>query len=153
MAHGASARSSAATRRQGEGHDTGPALGGGWTLSTFRVTVGLQALAIFTQAITAGLVVAGRPGAKPLHGTTATFALLTALLTLVAAILVWKPGGGSARFTIPSAVLIVVMVVQSILGGNHVKAVHVPLGVALFGGVVVVAVQAWSGPRARSARS
>jgi hypothetical protein len=113
----------------------------------------VQVLAIFVQAITAGLVVAGRPGAKPLHGTTATVTLLVGLLTLVAAILVWKPGGGSARFTVPSAILLVLLVVQSILGGNHVKAVHVPLGVALFGGVVVVALQAWSGPRARSGRS
>ncbi|MGW5360437.1 hypothetical protein [Actinopolymorpha pittospori] len=153
MAHGASAQPSAATRRPGEGHDTGSVPGQGWTFSTFRVMVGLQVLAIFVQAITAGLVVAGRPGAKPLHGTTATVALLVGLLTLVAAILVWKPGGGSARFTVPSAVLLVLLVVQSILGGNHVKAVHVPLGVALFGGVVVVALQAWSGPRARSVRS
>ncbi|MGW0228750.1 hypothetical protein ACWDWO_10595 [Actinopolymorpha singaporensis] len=117
-----------------------------WTFTTFRTLVALQAVAIFVQAITAGMIVAGRSGAKDLHGGTATLAFAFSLLTLVAAILVWKPGGGSPRIIVPSTVMLVLIVVQAILGGSHQKLVHVPLGVALFGGVIVMAMRAWSRP-------
>ncbi len=131
----------------------GPGAGGAagapakpWTFTAFRTLVALQAVAIFVQAITAGMVVAGRSGAKDLHGGTATLAFAFALLTVVAAILVWKPGGGSARTIVPSAVMLVLVVVQAVLGGEHQKLVHVPLGVALFGGVIVMVMRAWSRP-------
>ncbi|GAA2755716.1 hypothetical protein [Actinopolymorpha rutila] len=117
-----------------------------WPFTAFRTLVALQSVAIFVQAITAGMIVAGRSGAKDLHGGTATLAFAFSLLTLVAAILVWKPGGGSARIIVPSAVMLVLIAVQAVLGGAHQKLVHVPLGVALFGGIIVMVMQAWSRP-------
>ncbi|MFD2079289.1 hypothetical protein SAMN05421678_11515 [Actinopolymorpha cephalotaxi] len=117
-----------------------------WPFTAFRTLVALQAVAIFVQAITAGMIVAGRSGAKDLHGGTATLAFAFSLLTVVAAILVWKPGGGPARIIVPSAVMLVLVVVQAVLGGEHQKLLHVPLGVALFGGIIVMVMRAWSRP-------
>ncbi|MET9022169.1 hypothetical protein ABZV93_19520 [Actinopolymorpha sp. NPDC004070] len=125
---------------------TASAPGKAWTFTAFRTLVALQAVSIFVQAITAGMVVAGRSGAKDLHGGTATLAFAFSLLTVVAAILVWKPGGGSARVIVPSAIMLVLIVVQAVLGGEHQKLLHVPLGVALFGGVIVMVMRAWSRP-------
>ncbi|MEU7863773.1 hypothetical protein [Nonomuraea sp. NPDC049141] len=101
-----------------------------------RVMAIVQAAAFLTQAITAGQLLSS-PGGRALHAATAIAALAAGVLNLIAAILVWRPGGGSARFVGSAAFTLAITVAQAALGMAHVKALHVPLGVLLFGGSVM----------------
>ncbi|GAB3718977.1 hypothetical protein GCM10027598_31210 [Amycolatopsis oliviviridis] len=51
----------------------------------------------------------------------------------LSAILVWRPGGASAKPILPAVVFLGLTLAQVFLGIAHVTAVHVPLGVLLFG--------------------
>ena len=101
-----------------------------------RVMAILQAAAFLTQAVTAGQLLSS-PGGRVLHAATAIAALAVGVLNLIAAILVWRPGGGSARFVGTAAFTLAITVAQAALGVAHVKALHVPLGVLLFSGSVM----------------
>ncbi|SNT00278.1 hypothetical protein SAMN05216276_102194 [Streptosporangium subroseum] len=111
-----------------------------------RVTIALQTAALLIQAITAGLLLS-TPDGRMLHGASALAVAVTSLLHLGAAILVWRPGGGSARAILPAAMLLVFTLVQMVLGMAHMKALHVPIGVLMFGASVMQLVQIWSSPR------
>ncbi|MFG1704436.1 hypothetical protein ACFLIM_14695 [Nonomuraea sp. M3C6] len=62
-----------------------------------RVAVAAQAVAIMAQAVTAGLLLS-TSGGRSAHALTAVIVTVTALGQLMAAILVWRPGGGPGRF-------------------------------------------------------
>jgi hypothetical protein len=100
-----------------------------------RVAIAVQAATILIQAITAGLLLS-TPDGRALHGLSAIGVLLAGVLHLVVAIMVWRPGGGSARVIAPAAGLLVATFVQMALGMAHVKMLHVPLGVLMFGAAV-----------------
>ncbi|MFD1539271.1 hypothetical protein [Nonomuraea guangzhouensis] len=110
---------------------------------TMRITVILQAAAMLTQAITAGLLMSS-PDGRALHGVTAVVAVAAGAIQLLMAILVWRPGGGSPRYVVNSTFLLVLTLAEAALGDTHVPAVHVPLGVLLFGGSVVLLSRVWS---------
>ncbi|NRQ40816.1 hypothetical protein HII36_54780 [Nonomuraea sp. NN258] len=111
-----------------------------------RVAVALQAATLLVQAITAGLLLSS-PSGRMLHSVAAIAVVVAGLLHLVAAILVWRPGGGSARGIAPAVGLLVVTVVQMALGMAHMKALHVPLGVVMFAGSVLQLSRLWTGRR------
>jgi hypothetical protein len=111
-----------------------------------RVTIALQTAALLIQAITAGLLLS-TPDGRMLHGVSALAVAVTSLLHLGAAILVWRPGGGSARAIPPAAMLLVFTLVQMVLVMAHMKALHVPIGVLMFGASVMQLGQIWSSPR------
>jgi hypothetical protein len=111
-----------------------------------RVTIALQTAALLIQAITAGLLLS-TPDGRMLHGVSALAVAVTSLLHLGAAILVWRPGGGSARAIPPAVMLLVFTLVQMVLGMAHMKALHVPIGVLMFGASVMQLGQIWSSPR------
>ncbi|MBF8185801.1 hypothetical protein ITP53_08610 [Nonomuraea sp. K274] len=100
-----------------------------------RAAVVLHVVALLFQAVTAGMLLS-TPGGRSLHMASAVALLVVGILHLLAAILVWRPGGGSAAFIVPAALLLVLTVVQAVLGEMGVKTVHLPLGVLLFGGGV-----------------
>ncbi|GIH75665.1 hypothetical protein [Planobispora longispora] len=116
-------------------------------LPLLRAAVALQAVAILVQAITAGLLLSS-PGGRTLHAASAGVLLLAGLLHLAAAVLVWRPGGGPPRAIAPAAGLLVATLVEMALGMAHLKALHVPVGVLMFGGSVVRLVQVWADRRA-----
>ncbi len=66
---------------------------------------------------------------------------LLALLQVVLIVLVWRRGRGSGWLAIASLGLLLPVLVQSVLGMTGQVAVHVPLGVAIFGlvGTLLVA--------------
>ncbi|SDJ97685.1 hypothetical protein [Nonomuraea jiangxiensis] len=107
-----------------------------WTVRALRAVVVLHVIALLAQAVTAGLLLSS-PGGRPLHLASAIAVTVLGLLHLVLAILVWRPGGGPAKFVPLAASMLVFTVVAAALGMAHVKAVHVPLGVMLFGGGVM----------------
>ncbi|GAA3108149.1 hypothetical protein [Streptosporangium carneum] len=119
-------------------------------LPALRVMLALQTVALLLQAITAGLLLS-TPGGRGLHNASAGVVLVTALLYLVVAILVWRPGGGSPRAVAPAVAMVVLVLAQAMLGALHMKALHVPLGVLMFGGSLVQLVQVLLARRAVAA--
>ncbi|MER5731594.1 hypothetical protein ABT084_25220 [Streptomyces sp. NPDC002138] len=97
-----------------------------------QVAIGLQTLAIFFQAATAGLLLSSSVG-ELLHGIGARVMYGMSMLYVIAAVLAWRPGGGSPRPILYASGFLVLASVQVVLGIAHVASVHVPLGVLMFG--------------------
>jgi heme A synthase len=102
-------------------------------MTTFlRVTVALQTVALFLAPVTAGLLLT-TPDGHVLHSASAYTVWVVAVVQVVAAVLVWRPGGGSPRVVLYAVVFLGLVTAQVFLGIAHVTTVHVPLGVLLFG--------------------
>ncbi|MFD0260980.1 hypothetical protein ACFV4M_22480 [Kitasatospora indigofera] len=97
-----------------------------------RIAIALQTLAIFFQATTAGLLLSTSYG-EVLHSVGARVMYGATMLYLLAAILAWRPGGGSPRPVLHSTGFLLLASVQVVLGVAHRPALHVPLGVLMFG--------------------
>ncbi|MFC4059551.1 hypothetical protein ACFOWE_14705 [Planomonospora corallina] len=97
-----------------------------------RVVVALQTVALFAAPVTAGLLLSS-PSGHVLHSASAYTVFAVAVLHLVAAVLAWRPGGGSPRPVLYAAGFLGFVLAQVALGIAHVKTLHVPLGVLLFG--------------------
>jgi hypothetical protein len=65
------------------------------------------------------------------------------LAQLVAAVLVWRPGRGAGWPALVGLAILLLGFVQSAMGGSGVLAVHVPLGMVVFGLSVWLLVWAW----------
>ena len=126
----------------------------GWIVGLMRLVVTLWAVLVFIQPVLAGQFLDGNDDLVSVHGMNAAFVLLTALVMLVAAVLLWRPGHGVAWPVGASTLLLVLAFVQSVLGNSGLLAVHVPLGVLLFGSAVAMLGWAWSaGIRVRRSRA
>ncbi|GAA1520441.1 hypothetical protein GCM10009677_62060 [Sphaerisporangium rubeum] len=97
-----------------------------------RVVILVQTLAVFSAPVTAGLLLTS-PAGRPLHSASAYTVFAVAVLHLVTAILLWRPGGGSPRPILYAAGFLALTLAQVALGIAHMKALHIPLGVLLFG--------------------
>lgn len=97
-----------------------------------QIATALQTLAIFFQAATAGLLLSTSYG-ELLHGVGARVMYAATMLYVLAAILAWRPGGGSPRPILYSSGFLVLASIQVVLGIAHKPALHVPLGVLMFG--------------------
>ncbi|MFF9853901.1 hypothetical protein [Streptomyces litmocidini] len=113
-----------------------------------RVSIALQTLTIFFQAATAGLLLTS-PQGELLHGVGARVMYGATMLYVLAAVLAWKPGGGSPRPVLYSTGFLVLASVQVVLGIAHEPSLHVPLGVLMFGLSVLDLGRVLSGRRAR----
>ncbi|RSO44267.1 hypothetical protein DMH15_09490 [Streptomyces sp. WAC 06725] len=100
--------------------------------SFLRTAICLQALALFLQAVSTGLLLTS-PYGEVLHGVGARVMYGTSMLYVLAAVLAWKPGGGSPRPVWHATGFLVLASVQVVLGIAHVPSVHLPLGVLMFG--------------------
>ncbi|MEU1816799.1 hypothetical protein ABZ543_16580 [Streptomyces roseifaciens] len=101
--------------------------------STFlQITIALQTLTIFLQAVSAGLLLTSSYG-ETLHSVGARVMYGASMLYVLAAVLAWKPGGGSPRAVWHASGILVLASVQVVLGIAHVPSVHLPLGVLMFG--------------------
>ncbi|MEV6212826.1 hypothetical protein [Kitasatospora sp. NPDC051914] len=109
-----------------------PTTAGHRGLTFVQIAVGLQTLAIFFQAATAGLLLSSSYG-ETLHSVGARVMYGASMLYVIAAVLAWRPGGGSPRPILYSSGFLVLASVQVVLGVAHELALHVPLGVAMFG--------------------
>lgn len=102
----------------------------------------LTGLAILAQAVFAGMFLGGAAGMRDVHGAGSLVVLVLSVIQLVVAVLYWRPWRGSGFPALASVVLVVAVVVQSITGDSGVTAVHVPLGMLMFGLAVWLAVWA-----------
>ncbi|MEU9228150.1 hypothetical protein AB0D40_27735 [Streptomyces massasporeus] len=101
--------------------------------STFlQISIGLQTLTIFLQAVSAGLLLTSSYG-EVLHSVGARVMYGASMLYLLAAVLAWKPGGGSPRPVWYATGFLALASVQVVLGIAHVPSLHLPLGVLMFG--------------------
>ena len=123
----------------------------GWAVWTLRALTTLVTALILVQPVLAGLFVTGDVGMLEMHSMTASILVAVIFLQLVAAILVWRPGRGPAWPAGACAALFVTAELQSGMGYARLVAVHIPLGVLLFGLSVALLVAVWS-PRVRRSR-
>ncbi|MFD3804921.1 hypothetical protein ACFWSF_28865 [Streptomyces sp. NPDC058611] len=97
-----------------------------------QVAIALQTSALFFQAATAGLLLSSAYGAA-LHDVGSRVMYGASMLYVLAAILAWRPGGGSPRPVLYASGFLVLASVQVVLGIAHVASLHVPLGILMFG--------------------
>ncbi|MFD4867105.1 hypothetical protein [Streptomyces sp. NPDC058412] len=97
-----------------------------------QVAIALQTASLFFQAATAGLLLSSSHG-ELLHGVGARVMYGASMLYVLAAVLAWRPGGGSPRPILYASGFLVLASVQVVLGIARVPSVHVPLGVLMFG--------------------
>ncbi|CAM5520505.1 hypothetical protein SAVIM338S_03931 [Streptomyces avidinii] len=97
-----------------------------------QVSIALQTLTLFFQAVSAGLLLSTSYG-EALHGVGARVMYGASMLYVLAAVLAWRPGGGSPRPIAYASGFLLLASVQVILGIAHMPALHVPLGVLMFG--------------------
>ncbi|MFI5668031.1 hypothetical protein [Streptomyces sp. NPDC051704] len=121
-----------ADRATEDGTTEGRAPADGRTGTFLRVSIALQTLALFFQAATAGLLLSTSYG-ETLHGVGARVMYGASMLYVLAAVLAWRPGGGSPRPILYASGFLALASVQVVLGIAHVPALHVPLGVLMFG--------------------
>ncbi|MFI6448319.1 hypothetical protein [Kitasatospora sp. NPDC050543] len=101
-------------------------------LTFVQVAIALQTLAIFFEAVTAGLLLSSSQG-EVLHSAGARVMYGASMLYVLAAVLAWRPGGGAARPILYASGFLVLASVQVVLGIAHRPALHVPLGILMFG--------------------
>lgn len=104
-----------------------------------RIVAVLLAAVMLLQPVWAGLFITGQVSYLGAHGTGAFVALVLVATQFAAAVLLWRPGHGSGVPVLFSAIELVVLVTQVALGGARALAVHIPLGVALFGTTLLFA--------------
>lgn len=100
--------------------------------SFLQIAIALQTLTIFLQAVSAGLLLTSSYG-ETLHGVGARVMYAASMLYVLAAVLAWKPGGGSPRPVWHASGFLVLASVQVVLGIAHIPSLHLPLGVLMFG--------------------
>jgi hypothetical protein len=96
-----------------------------------------------TQAVLAGGFLSGHYGLLNLHALGADATGTMAIVQTIAAVLMWRPGGGPGWPALASGTLFAVEGVQIGLGYGRVLAVHVPLGTAIIACVALMLVWAW----------
>ncbi|MFI6764533.1 hypothetical protein [Streptomyces sp. NPDC050355] len=97
-----------------------------------QVAIALQTAAVLFQAVTAGLLLSSFHG-EVLHSAGARVMYGASMLYVLAAVLAWRPGGGSPRPVLYASGFLVLASVQVALGIAHLPSLHVPLGVVMFG--------------------
>ncbi|MFJ9855132.1 hypothetical protein [Streptomyces sp. NPDC101150] len=100
--------------------------------SFLQIAIALQTLTVFLQAVSAGLLLTSSYG-ETLHSAGARVMYGASMLYVLAAVLAWRPGGGSPRPVWYASGFLVLASVQVVLGIAHVPSVHLPLGVLMFG--------------------
>ena len=103
-----------------------------WPLVTLRVTAALVALLAATQPFLAGGFLQGFYPLLDAHMMAAMILATAVLLSVGAALLLWRLGGGPSLFAVRYLVLLVCCVAQISLGFSRVLILHIPLGVGIF---------------------
>ncbi|MFE6777141.1 hypothetical protein [Streptomyces sp. NPDC057702] len=115
-----------------------------------KATTAFLATSLLVQGITAGQLMSSADG-KSLHHATGPLVTAALVLQTLAAVLVWRADRRTVRYLVVTLVLLVLTSVQFVAGGNGDVALHVPLGVALFGAGAVLMTQVWTARPARAA--
>ncbi len=98
--------------------------------TTLKAALALQTLALLFQAGTAGALLVSSQGAL-LHDAGSRVMYGASMLYVIAAVVAWRPGGGSPRPILYASGLLVLASAQVALGVAHLPEYHVPLGVLM----------------------
>jgi hypothetical protein len=105
-----------------------------------RVVVLLHTALILAQAAFAGQFLAGDGAWVRVHEANAGIIHMVGFFQLVLAVLVWRPGRGPGWPALASLALLLAEELQLGFGYARILALHVPLGVAIFGLAVAILV-------------
>ncbi|CRK57153.1 hypothetical protein [Alloactinosynnema sp. L-07] len=113
------------------------------TLWVFRVLCALQFIQLAMQPILAGMFLNGQYSALGMHSSSGGIMMVTGVLQLVAAVVLWRPGRIAGWPIGVAAALLVAELVQLTAGHSRAMALHLPLGTALIIGSLLVTGWAW----------
>ncbi|WP_051819891.1 hypothetical protein [Streptomyces flavochromogenes] len=102
-----------------------------------RTTAAAQTAVLLAQAVSAGLLLASVPLGRTAHGAMAGAVLSAVVLHLLAAVAAWRKGAVGGRTVLHGLPLLLFTFAQAALGFAHVRELHVPLGVLMFGASVM----------------
>ncbi|MFF5290637.1 hypothetical protein [Paractinoplanes globisporus] len=114
-----------------------------WTRWPLRITASVAALLLFDQAVYAGQFLAGTFPALHTHRENATFAGIAVLVAGAAAALVRWPGRGPVWPLFAFLGLFGLIAAQIALGFLRILALHIPLGVLIILGGLLLAAWSW----------
>jgi hypothetical protein len=101
--------------------------------AALRLVLRLLALLVFAQAVFAGLFLDGNATWRRWHEVNGMLLIpLLTLLVVVLAVVLWR-SGGPGWMALAGVALLLAVIVQNAMGQSGRVAVHVPLGVAIFG--------------------
>ena len=98
----------------------------------------IQAVLVCAQPIFAGISLDGNEIGLALHGWTALIIWGVVLILLVLSILWWRPGRGPGWAPIVTGVIFIAAVLQPFAAVWGIFAVHLPLGVAIVVGSLLL---------------
>lgn len=107
-------------------------------LRVFQVTALVFVIDTLVQAVLAGLFVTGDVGLLGLHNANAQLLSAVLIVETVAAVAVWRTKQSSMLPPCICAVLIIAVAGQQVAGHARLLIVHIPLGVSIFGGAMVL---------------
>jgi hypothetical protein len=120
------------------------------TLWLLRAVITVHLVAVLCQPVFAGMFLTGDIDAITVHGTIGS--LLAAVdLLVIGATLLYVLGGRGKLWVLPvSVVLFLAVGFQIGMGYSRQLQLHVPLGVAIVTGTVLMAIWVWSPSAARA---
>lgn len=124
------------------------------TVRAIQVLLRVLAVLVFAQPVFAGLLLDGQETWRDWHGLNgmAVIPLLT-LVLIVLATVAWRAGHAPGWMPLVGVGMLVVLVVQNVVGSISVLWLHVPLGVAILGGLGTLMARVQALPAARAGRS
>src|ERR1700730_13262269 len=105
-------------------------------LKNYRTVVLINLVVIFTQFSLAGQMLSGRVSAFTIHGFTGVLLVLIALVQAVLSMGLKAKSIGPTWLVLANVGIIVAEAIEAACGHFHYLAVHVPLALAIFGGVM-----------------
>jgi hypothetical protein len=105
-------------------------------LTVFRTGAIAQAILFIVQAAFAGSLLAGSAEASRMHELTAKVLVLLAIFQCGAAIALRVKRDAPPSIVVTSVLLVLAEVLEFAAGHFHQVALHVPLGVGIFGGAL-----------------
>jgi hypothetical protein len=130
-----------------ENHPRGPR----WTAGLLCLLLTTQAAMVVAQPVLIGRYLDGNFDQLASHSLNGSVLPAVAMLGIGAAAVHWLVGRGRFWPVPATALLIPVEGMQLAAGYSHSLAIHIPLGTAIVGFAVFLAVWSWT-PRARHAR-
>jgi hypothetical protein len=105
-------------------------------LSVLRVVLLIHLLAVIAQATLAGMFISGSGVALSWHEMTARGLVGICLLQIVIMVLLRVRGGCSTWMVISATAILLAEVLETYSGYRGILAVHVPLALGIFGGIM-----------------
>ncbi|MEZ0092939.1 hypothetical protein [Streptacidiphilus sp. EB129] len=117
-----------------------------WAHLVFRAAAGVAALLAVTQPFLAGGFLQGDYSLLAAHQMAAMILATAVLVSLLATVLMWRPGRGPGRPAVLNLVALLCVGLQISLGFARVLIIHIPLGILVLALVGRIAALAWQSP-------